>query len=146
MTIELGSATDLAALARLRDLMTDADNRADAEAFGPALTEDVVIMAPGMPPLIGRETCMAFVREVFASYPARRIKETIDEIEVSGDLAFERASFVQVVDDPELGRPVRECGIALRIYRRSADGWKAARVMWQAEEDDADETTGLTSA
>ena len=51
MTMELGSATDLAAIARLRDLMTDADNRADAEAFGPALTEDVVIMAPGMPPL-----------------------------------------------------------------------------------------------
>jgi hypothetical protein len=49
---------------------------------------------------------------------------------------------VQVVDDPELGRPVRECGIALRIYRRGADGWKAARVMWQAEEDDADELSG----
>ncbi len=134
MTTETGSPSDLAAIARLRDLMTDADNRADADAFGPALAADVVIMAPGMPLLIGRETCLAFVREVFASYPQRHIEETIDEIEVSGDLAFERASFVQVVDDPELGRPVRECGIALRVYRRSPDGWTAARIIWHAEE------------
>lgn len=136
MTTETGSASDLTAIARLRDLMTDADNRADADAFGPALAEDVVIMAPGISPLIGRETCLAFVREVFASYPQRHIEETIDEIEVSGDLAFERASFVQVVEDPELGRPVRECGMGLRVYRRSPDGWKAARIIWHAEEID----------
>ena len=136
MTTETGSAFDLAAIARLRDLLTDADNRADADAFGPALADDVVIMAPGIPPLIGRETCMAFVREVFASYPQRHIEETIAEIEVSGDLAFERASFVQVVEDPELGRPVRECGMGLRVYRRSPDGWKAARIIWHADEVD----------
>jgi uncharacterized protein (TIGR02246 family) len=134
VTTEKGPAADLAAIARLRDLMTDADNRADAEAFAPALAEDVVIMAPGIPLLIGREACLAFVREVFQSYPKRHIEETIDEIEVSGDLAFERASFVQSVDDPELGRPVRECGMALRVYRRSADGWKAARIIWHAED------------
>ena len=136
---ETGTAADLALLARLRELMADADNRADADAFAPALADDVIIMAPGIPPLIGRETCLAFVREVFAAYPQRRIEETIDEIEVSGDLAFERASFVQVVDDPELGRPVRECGIALRIYRRSVDGWKAARIIWQAEDEEHEE-------
>jgi uncharacterized protein (TIGR02246 family) len=143
---ENGSASDLAAIARVRDAMTDADNRADAEAFGPALADDVVIMAPGMPPLIGRETCLAFVREVFASYPKRHIEETIDEIEVSGDLAFERASFVQTVDDPELGGPVRECGMALRVYRRSSDGWKAARIIWHAEEVDDHDTSQSASA
>lgn len=132
---ESGSPSDLSALARLRDLMMDADNRADAAAFAPALAEDVVIMAPGIPALIGRETCLTFVSEVFTAYPQRRIEETVHEIEVSGDLAFERASFVQVVDDPELGRPVRECGMSLRIYRRTADGWKAARIIWQADED-----------
>jgi uncharacterized protein (TIGR02246 family) len=138
--MQTGDATDLAALARLRDLMNEADNSADADAFATVLAEDVVIMAPGMPPLIGRDTCLTFVREVFASYPKRHIEETIDEVEVSGSIAFDRASFVQVVDDPDLGRPVRECGMCLRIYRRSADGWKAARVIWHAEEEDHDES------
>jgi uncharacterized protein (TIGR02246 family) len=138
VTIEKGDTSDLAALAELRDRMTDADNSANADAFGALLADDVVIMAPGMPPLIGRETCVEFVKEVFASYPQRRIDETIDEVEVSGDMAFDRASFVQVVDDPELGRPVRECGMCLRIYRRSVDGWKAARVIWHAEDETVD--------
>jgi uncharacterized protein (TIGR02246 family) len=145
VTIEIGPASDLEAIARLRDVMTDADNRADADAFGPTLAEDVIIMAPGMAPLIGRATCLSFVKEVFASYPSRQIQETIDEVEVSGDIAFERATFVQVVDDPELGRPVRERGIALRIYRRSADGWKAARVIWQAEEEEPDGSVSATA-
>lgn len=144
MTIEIGPPADLADLARLRELMTDADNRADAEVFAATLAEDVVIMAPGLPPLIGREICVSFIADVFASYPTRHIEETIDEVQVSGDLAFERASFVQEVDDPELGRPVRECGKGLRIYCRTADGWKAARIIWHAEEIEDD--TAATSA
>jgi uncharacterized protein (TIGR02246 family) len=141
-----GEASDLAALARLRDLMNEADNGADAEAFAALLAEDVVIMAPGMPPLVGRDTCLTFVQEVFASYPKRHIEETVDEVEVSGDIAFDRASFVQVVDDPELGRPVRECGMCLRVYRRSEEGWKAARVIWHAEEEQDEHESASTSA
>lgn len=140
MTIETGPPADLAALADLRERMVDADNRADADMFRDMLTDDAVIMAPGLPVLSGRETCAAFIREVFASYPQRQIEETIDEVHVSGDLAFERASFVQTVHDPELGRPVRECGRGLRIYRRVADGWKAACVMWHVEDNDEDIT------
>jgi uncharacterized protein (TIGR02246 family) len=136
--IETGPVPDLAALARLREDMTDADNRADAMAFVATLAADVVIMAPGMPMLVGRDACVAFVTDVLASYPERRVAETIDEVHVSGDLAFDRGSFVTEVFDPELGRNVRECGTTLRVYRRDADGWKMARVMWHAEESDED--------
>ena len=139
--IQTGDAADLAALARLRDQMNEADNTGNADAFATVLADDVVIMAPGMPPLVGRETCLTFVREVFLAYPKRHLQETINEVEISGDIAFDRASFVQVVDDPELGRPVRECGICMRIYRRSAEGWRAARVIWHAEVDHDGETS-----
>ena len=143
---ERGDAADLAALARLRDRMNDADNAGDARAFAECLTEDVVIMAPGIPPLIDRGTCLAFVEDVFASYPRRHFEETIDEVEVSGDMAFDRGQFVQVVHDPALDCEVRECGMSLRVYRRSPDGWKAARVMWHAEEDgDAIEPSSATT-
>jgi len=131
--IETGSPADLAALAILRDVMLDADVRADAAAFVATLDEDVVIMAPGMPVLTGREQCAAFVSQVLAEYPQRRIEETIAEVHVSGDLAFDRASFITEVHDPELGRLVRECGTALRVYRRTPGGWKMARVMWHAD-------------
>ena len=114
--IETGSPADLAALATLRDVMLDADVRADAAAFVATLDEDVVIMAPGMPVLTGRDHCAAFVSQVLAEYPQRRIEETIAE-----------------VHDPELGRLVRECGTALRVYRRTPGGWKMARVMWHAD-------------
>ena len=136
--IETGPAADLAALAQLREVLTQADNRADAEAFVAALAEDVVIMAPGLPLLVGLASCAPFVTDVLASYPQRRVVETIDEVEVSGDLAFDRGTFVTEVFDPELGRQVRECGTALRIYRRGSSGWKLARVMWHIEESDED--------
>jgi ketosteroid isomerase-like protein len=135
--IEAGPAADLAALARLRDALTDADNRADTQAFVAALAEDVVIMAPGLPILAGLESCASFVTDILASYPQRHVGETIDEVHVSGDLAFDRGTFITDVFDPELGRQVRECGTALRIYRRDASGWKLARVMWHVEESDA---------
>ncbi len=134
--IESGPAADLAALARVRDAMKDADNRADAAAFVAVLAEDVVIMAPGLPLLLGLDPCAAFVTEVLASYPQRRVGETIDEVHVSGDLAFDRGTFETEVFDAELGRHVRECGTALRIYRRDASGWKMARVMWHVDEGD----------
>lgn len=134
--IETGPAADLAALTRLRDEMTAADNRADAGAFVSSLSEDVVIIAPGMPLLVGRAACVAFVAQVLATYPQRRVEETLDEVHVSGDLAFDRGSFVTRIFDPELGHEVRECGTALRVYRRGPDGWKMARVMWHAEETD----------
>jgi len=132
--IESGPAIDLAALATLRAVMMDADNRADARAFIDAMAEDVVIMAPGLPVLVGREPCASFVTGVLAEYPQRRIAETIAEVHVSGDVAFDRGSFVTEVFDPELGRHVQECGTALRIYRRTSAGWKMARVMWYAED------------
>lgn len=134
--IESGPAADLAALAQLRDVLMDADNRADTQAFVAALAEDVVIMAPGLPLLVGFQSCAPFVTNVLESYPQRRVRETIDEVHVSGDLAFDRGSFITEVFDPELGRQVRECGTALRIYRRCSSGWKMARVMWHAEESD----------
>jgi ketosteroid isomerase-like protein len=142
--IETGPAADLAALARLRDVLLDADNRADANAFRETLAEDVVIMAPGLPLLEGIESCAAFVADVLASYPQRQVGETIDEVHVSGDLAFDRGTFVTEVFDPELGRRVKECGTALRVYRRSDSGWKMARVMWHAEEVDEDGAEGST--
>jgi len=132
--IESGPATDLAALASLRALMIDADNRADAQAFIDVMADDVVIMAPGLPVLVGLEPCASFVRGVLAEYPQRHMEEMIAEVHVSGDVAFDRGSFVTEVFDPELGRHVRECGTALRIYRRTSGGWKMARVMWYAED------------
>ena len=95
--------------------------------------------SPDLDPLLaGLESCAAFVADVLASYPQRHVGETIDEVHVSGDLAFDRGSFVTEVFDPELGRQVRECGTALRVYRRTPGGWKMARVMWHAEESDED--------
>ena len=133
--IEAGPAADLAALANLREVMLDADTRADAAAFIATFAEDVVIMAPGLPVLVGCDQCAAFVNQVLVEYPQRRIEETIAEVQVSGDLAFDRGTFVTEVHDPELGRLVRECGTALRVYRRTPGGWKVARVMWHAEEE-----------
>ena len=139
--IEAGPAADLAALATLREVMLDADTRADATSLIATLADDVVIMAPGLPVLVGRDQCAAFVNQVLGEYPQRRLEETIAEVYVSGDLAFDRGSFVTEVHDPELGRIVRECGNVLRVYRRTDDGWKMARVMWHADnEDDGDST------
>src|SRR5207253_679871 len=118
------------------DTLLDADNRADPAAFTAALADDVVIMAPGLPLICGLESCAAFISDVLAAYPQRHVEETIDEVHVSGDLAFDRGAFVTAVFDPELGRQVRESGTAIRVYRRSADGWRMARVMWHADESD----------
>jgi len=63
---------------------------------------------------------------------------------VSGQESQITVPIITEVFDPELGRPVRECGTALRIYRRHASGWKLARVMWHVEESDAPDQSAPT--
>ena len=90
-------------------------------------TDDVVFMAPGSPPIVGK----AAVRDWCAGYLDAFIThwdKTSVEMVVDGDHAWERYSY-RSTDTPRAGGdPVSGTGWGLVIYRREADGvWRVAR-------------------
>lgn len=115
--------------AQIRNLIAQwhaATNDGDANALPPLMTEDVIFLVAGQPPMRGRDAFVQALKDLFATH---RIESTgvIQELEVSGDLAWCRSELdVRVL--PRDGRPApRRAGNVLSVFRRGRDGWQLAR-------------------
>lgn len=91
------------------------------------MTEDVVFLAAGQPPMRGRETFSSGLRELLSQ---RRIESTfeIQEILISGDLAYAWTQLHVRIVPRSSGETMVRGGNALSILRREADGkWRLMR-------------------
>jgi len=113
----------------IRDLIA---NWARASAAGDlpqilsAMSEDVVFLTPGNPPMRGREGFAA----AFQSLANVHLEATndIQEIQVSGDMAYAWTSLTVTVTPKNGGSPTRRTGYTLTVYRKLADGaWVLSR-------------------
>lgn len=97
------------------------------------MTEDVVFMAPNQPRLIGKAAVRPWVEGYIEAYRTRWTKTTLEMVE-SGDWAFEQYAY-ESVDTPRAGgRPIRDTGKGIMVYRRSADGrWLVAGDAWNSD-------------
>jgi tRNA-Thr(GGU) m(6)t(6)A37 methyltransferase TsaA len=120
-----------------RARIVDAEQTGNPAVFEELLSEDAVILAPGFPPIKGREHCLEFLREVLSTMHTMYTREvTCDsaEVVVSGNLAFDRGRFVQVVTPRDGGPAAREEGHYLWMYRRDAqERWWLARIIGSVE-------------
>jgi len=90
------------------------------------MAEDVVFLAPGRPPMRGKDAFAAGFRSLIQSH---RIESegTIKEIHVAGDWAYFWAQ-LSVTMIPLNGPPTRRAGPTLTIVRKLADGaWVLTR-------------------
>ncbi len=110
-----------------------AEQTGNPAVFEEILADDAVILPPGMPALEGRESCLAFITEVFRTMNGLYQREvTCDsaEVVVSGNLAFDRGRFSQRLSPRDGGIQESEEGHYLWMYRRDESGkWWLVRII-----------------
>jgi len=91
------------------------------------MSDDVVFLVPGRPPMIGKQA-FAAASQPPAGGPAPQIEGTseIQEIKVLGDWAYMWTRLTVVVTPPG-GAPMRREGHTLTILRKEQGKWVLAR-------------------
>lgn len=99
----------------------------DIDRLLPLMSEDVVFLTAGNPPMKGRE---AFAAAFKSNIPRVGLesKGELEEIQVVGDVAYCRAHLVVTKTPLEGGPPKRLTGYTLTIFRKQPDGrWVLVR-------------------
>lgn len=118
------------AIARIRDSVQLAENTGRVDSMRPFFADDLVIMAPGFPAVMGAKAAADFMAGFFAQFEVE-ISYASAEIEVMGEWAFDRGSFRQTLRPKSGGQGASEHGNYLWLYRRDPGGtWKHTRVTW----------------
>lgn len=112
---------DESALRTLIDRWHAATAAGDVEALLPLMAEDVVFLTPGAAPMRGRTAFGEGLRALFARHRVES-KGAVQEIQVSGDLAYAWTHLeVRITPTPH-GKPRLRAGHALSVFRKEADG------------------------
>ena len=119
MTVNgLGVPDDEAAIRELVAAWMDATRRGDLEAVLALMTEDVVFLVPGRPPMIGRDAYADAARaQSGGPAPTFDGKSEVQEIRVLGDWAW-MWTRLEVVTTAADGRSTMRSGHNLSILRR----------------------------
>lgn len=106
-----------------------AENEGDPGIIDRHATDDVLSMPPGEPPVVGAEADKEHLREWFDQFDIE-IEYTSDEVVVSGDLAFDRGIASHRRVPKKGGDPIEGTASYLWVYRRTSEGWKQIRAIW----------------
>lgn len=127
------SHADVSALATIRQAVEAAENAADADAAAALFADDIVAMVPDFPVQEGRGACTAFMRDVMgwlAAHFDRHITYTSAEVVISGEIAFDRGTFLVTVSPKDGGAASHVTGKYFWLLRRTAsEPWKIARLI-----------------
>jgi ketosteroid isomerase-like protein len=93
--------------------------------------DDVLVSAPGAPDIIGKQ---AWRESLDASLPKGLDMDLVfntDELEISGDMAYERGTYaIKIVDPATPAQSTTIGGRHIHIFKRQPDGgWKGWRLM-----------------
>ena len=123
---------DVAAITAMMQQLDTAFNSSDVGAIVAMSTDDSVQLRPNEPVQAGIEAIRAGLQE-FYDQNTTQLTTVIEDIEVSGDLAFARTSYKQTTTIKESGETSEEVGKWLLVYKRQADGWKIYTEAWSSD-------------
>jgi ketosteroid isomerase-like protein len=124
------SAADRKAIAAEAARFQAAENAGSVDKFRSFFVDDLVMMGPNKPPVIGGDSVAALMRVFHNAYTVQ-VEYTSQEIVVFGDWAFDRGTELYTVTPKAGGAPIRKSGNYLYLYQRQKDGsWKQSRVIW----------------
>jgi uncharacterized protein (TIGR02246 family) len=125
------SEIDRQAIRQARGVRSAAIAANDPKLAASIVTDDSVILPPGAPARQGR----AAIEEWFAAFPAAAIE--FDEVEIrgSGDLAYDRGTYVATLRDSRKIKDSRKMrGKYLWIWRQQLSGqWQLEAAMWNSD-------------
>jgi ketosteroid isomerase-like protein len=129
MTATLGDEDAVREIAKVRDAWTAAVKAKDVERLIGMLTDDIVMMHPNRPAVIGLAANRADLLAAFGKFHVDQIVVS-DEMVVAGEWAFDRSRATTTLTPVVGGAPVTVRSKAITILRHQADGsWKIARVI-----------------
>jgi ketosteroid isomerase-like protein len=128
------SEADRATLARLREQTQQAEREGNASFFNDVAADDIVVMPPSLPAVLGRAATVEFMRGFLGALDLQ-ITYTSEEIQVHGRIAFDRGTYTQTMTPRAGGESIPENGKYLWFYSQNPDGaWKFLRVIWNASQ------------
>jgi uncharacterized protein (TIGR02246 family) len=136
LVVVVGCATQNAArdarseIERARDEFWDVHGRGDAAALAGFLTDDAVLMAPGMPDIRSRAAIRTTAEQMFAGMRIADFKIHSSEIDVCGDTAYEVSTYSETLH-PSVGTATPVQGRYLIVWKRGTDGrWRIHRNLF----------------
>ena len=116
-------------IVRVRDSWLAAVRAKDVDRLLCLLTDDIVMMHPNRPPIVGLAANRADLQAAFARFQVDQ-EVVSEEIVVAGEWAFDRSRSTTTVTPVSGDAPVTVWSKAITILRRQADGsWRIARVI-----------------
>ncbi|MES2018281.1 MAG: SgcJ/EcaC family oxidoreductase [Pseudomonadota bacterium] len=114
----------------IRDLIERwiaATRQGDVDAVLQLMAPDAIFLMPGQPPMQGRDAFATSLRNLLSEHVIESRSE-IDEIAVSGDMAYCRTRLSVTVTSKHGELPLRRTGHTLSILRKDGDGiWHLTR-------------------
>jgi uncharacterized protein (TIGR02246 family) len=115
---------------QIRDLVStwmQATQAGDVDTVLGLMTDDVVFLVPGRPPMDKAGFADAAHAQAAGEAPSFEGRSDIQEIQVAGDWAFMWTRLSVVATPPDGAPPVERAGHTLTVLRREAGRWKLAR-------------------
>jgi uncharacterized protein (TIGR02246 family) len=128
------TAEDEAAITEFNKRYLKAINDGDSATLASLTTPEHIMIAPGRPPIVGKEANDAANARVAQTV---KIEETWSPQEtfISGDLAYQRGTFTVAATPKAGGTTSHTRGTFLRIYKRQQDGsWRMVRDMFNSDQ------------
>ena len=114
----------------IRDLIArwiDATRAGDVDAVLALMAPDATFLMAGQMPMVGHEAFANSLRAVLADH-AIESSSTVDEVAVSGNMAYCRTSLTVTVTSKHGQLPLQRTGHTLTVLRKGDDGkWLLTR-------------------
>ena len=126
-------AADVTAIGEFNRRYLKAINDGDIDTLASLTTEGHMMISSGGPPLAGKK---ALVDAMARAFQTTQFEESWapEETVVSGDLAYQRGTFVVVAKPKSGGAASRVTGNFLRIYRKIDGAWFMVRDTFNSQQ------------
>jgi uncharacterized protein (TIGR02246 family) len=122
----LDDGEDVKAIRALLETWMSATRAGELDTVLDLMTEDVVFLGPGRPPMIGRESFAAATRAQIGNAQIDG-KSEIQEIRIAGNWAYMWTRLSVVMAPSAGGAPVKRAGHTLSVLRKENGKWRLAR-------------------
>ena len=133
---EVASGDVEADIQAIRDSIMELEaavNAGDTDRLMPLSTNDIVVIRPNEPALIGKEANRRRNQQEFDEFALQEVYE-IKNIDVSGDLAVAHFTWSTTATIKASGKTVNPKGNWIMVYKRQPDGaWKIIYSIWSDE-------------